>query len=268
MSPLIGRFMSRDPEAGYPSSPATQHKYLYAAADPVDLSDPSGRATAVAPVAPSPTKPNLLNDQGSGALTEYALLTTEVSLVTVAVAPPIAADVNCILFRAAAVLDLVSNPTVTDIRQHGCTATAEEYGNNPGPSRTPGPPPPTRRPPPEKCPEEHPDWPRNYVYFSSTPNIAAHIAAAQAIGYPDGLTYLGPNNPQRDANYAAACGRGKYKSIGKSCDEYPYASTTQGGAGASTAPVPIQEQQSQGGTLSRFYSGLNAGQNFCVVVAP
>jgi hypothetical protein len=106
------------------------------------------------------------------------------------------------------------------------------------------------------------------VHLSATPTIAAHIAAAQTAGWPDGLTYLGPNNPQRRANYEAACGNGKYKSIGKSCDEYPYASTAQGGAGASTAPVPIEEQRSQGGQLGQFYSNLGAGQNFCVEVVP
>jgi hypothetical protein len=38
-----------------------------------------------------------------------------------------------------------------------------------------------------------------------------------------------------------------------SCDEYPYASTFQGGAGASTAAVPPGEQSAQGTLLSAFY---------------
>jgi RHS repeat-associated protein len=43
-NPLTGRFMSRDPEEGMPRIPATLHKYLYVGGDPVNRTDPSGRA--------------------------------------------------------------------------------------------------------------------------------------------------------------------------------------------------------------------------------
>jgi RHS repeat-associated protein len=43
-NPLTGRFMSRDPNGGYISEPASLHKYLYANGDPVNGTDPSGRA--------------------------------------------------------------------------------------------------------------------------------------------------------------------------------------------------------------------------------
>jgi len=42
---LTGRFLSRDPEAGKAKIPATLHKYLYAAGDPVNMADPRGRAS-------------------------------------------------------------------------------------------------------------------------------------------------------------------------------------------------------------------------------
>jgi len=42
-NPATGRFMSRDPEDGVPTDPATLHKYDYADGDPVDGTDPSGR---------------------------------------------------------------------------------------------------------------------------------------------------------------------------------------------------------------------------------
>lgn len=45
-NPITGRFMSRDPEDGDVTDPATLHKYVYANDDPVDLSDPTGRAAA------------------------------------------------------------------------------------------------------------------------------------------------------------------------------------------------------------------------------
>ena len=44
MNPLTGRFMSRDPEDGTPTDPSTLHKYVYAGGDPINLSDPTGRA--------------------------------------------------------------------------------------------------------------------------------------------------------------------------------------------------------------------------------
>lgn len=46
-NPLTGRFMSRDPEDGDPTDPATLHKYLYAGGDPVDGWDPTGRADLI-----------------------------------------------------------------------------------------------------------------------------------------------------------------------------------------------------------------------------
>jgi RHS repeat-associated protein len=46
-NPVTGRFLSKDPLAGVLTDPATLHKYLYAAADPVNRLDPSGKAEAV-----------------------------------------------------------------------------------------------------------------------------------------------------------------------------------------------------------------------------
>ena len=43
-NPNTGRFMSRDPEAGYAKEPASLHKYLYANGDPTNRVDPTGRA--------------------------------------------------------------------------------------------------------------------------------------------------------------------------------------------------------------------------------
>ena len=42
-NPATGRFMSRDPEEGKASKPASLHKYLYAGGDPVNMTDPRGR---------------------------------------------------------------------------------------------------------------------------------------------------------------------------------------------------------------------------------
>src|SRR5262245_22494595 len=63
--------------------------------------------------------------------------------------------------------------------------------------------------------------------------------------------------------------KGKKKAgTGKSLDEFPFASTTQGGKGASVAAIPRSEQNAQGGKMSSFYqnSGVKNGQSFTVVV--
>jgi RHS repeat-associated protein len=41
--PVTGRFLSRDPEDGDPTDPASMHKYVYADGEPVDGLDPTGR---------------------------------------------------------------------------------------------------------------------------------------------------------------------------------------------------------------------------------
>jgi len=51
-NPATGRFMSRDPEEGDATDPASLHKYLYAGGDPVNKLDPTGKATIPFPVAP------------------------------------------------------------------------------------------------------------------------------------------------------------------------------------------------------------------------
>jgi len=43
-------------------------------------------------------------------------------------------------------------------------------------------------------------------------------------------------------------------------DEYPFASTAQGGAGAQVQGVPLAEQRIQGGILSSFYRKFGIGQ--------
>jgi RHS repeat-associated protein len=44
-NPQTGRFLSRDPEDGNPTDPASLHKYLYANGDPINGIDPMGRET-------------------------------------------------------------------------------------------------------------------------------------------------------------------------------------------------------------------------------
>jgi hypothetical protein len=96
------------------------------------------------------------------------------------------------------------------------------------------------------------------------PNIARNIQSALDEGHP-GILNRTTNQDLINANRTAACsgfcGSG-------SPDEYPFASTYQGGAGARIADVPIQEQRIQGGVMSSFYAkyGISDGDPFQVIV--
>ena len=101
------------------------------------------------------------------------------------------------------------------------------------------------------------------VHTRRTPAIAAHIRAAQAAGKPAILHRVLP--VPRDRRPGACRG---WRGPG-SCDEYPFASTLEGGPGkASIAGVPLREQRIQGGDLLAFYRRhrIGNGDPFVVVV--
>jgi hypothetical protein len=109
-----------------------------------------------------------------------------------------------------------------------------------------------------------PDLPTRRVDRARLPSIAANIQAAQTTGHPSILTRT--TDPRViAANRAAAC-RG-FCGPG-SPDEYPFASTIEGGSGARVASVPLAEQRVQGGLLRAFYEGSNIadGGRFRVIV--
>jgi len=102
------------------------------------------------------------------------------------------------------------------------------------------------------------------------PNTAEHISFAQgALGKPVLLTYLGaaklwlPAKHPKDINREQACGKFQGSAAAKltyrfgnppySCDEYPFASTYEGGSRASTAAVPYAEQSPHGAFIGNFY---------------
>ncbi len=109
------------------------------------------------------------------------------------------------------------------------------------------------------------------LYFDRAvmPNIAAHIEKAIAEGKPDVLTRMIDNEAKRANRSAALVGMGRLPKT-HSWDEYPFASVREGGKGASTAKVPRSEQNTQGWTMSKFYSQNNIGQDdqFRVRISP
>ena len=110
-------------------------------------------------------------------------------------------------------------------------------------------------------------------------------------GSPGSLTYdsnAANRGPRRTASGCnrTPCTNTRYRSFGNSCDEYPFASTTQGGAGTILRCVDSPEISStlynnilnnqidvisftslgEGGQLGNFYKGLPNGHKFSVVM--
>jgi Deoxyribonuclease NucA/NucB len=104
--------------------------------------------------------------------------------------------------------------------------------------------------------------------------VARHIRDAQQDGYLSELTRL-QDPPLQRAKRTAACaglvGAPVPPEIQvRSCDEYPFASSTEGGAGSSVRWVEARHNSSQGGTLSAFYKyqRVEAGTQFNVAIEP
>jgi hypothetical protein len=112
-------------------------------------------------------------------------------------------------------------------------------------------------------------FPRKFVpvSYSVTPSIAAHVALVQG-GIPEILTRVDSVTARR--NRATAVGGLPPAGSGLSWDEYPFASTFQGGAGASVSAVPEKENWIQGGVIGASYSiqRINVGDDFWAVVIP
>lgn len=103
------------------------------------------------------------------------------------------------------------------------------------------------------------------VKFSAAknPDLAANIKNAQQAGHPKILTHGG----NYDANRKAAL-REVPKISGFTRDEYPFASSMEGGEGSWVGHVPASQQSSQGGILMNFFSKnkLKPGDKYRVEV--
>ncbi|KAL3836380.1 hypothetical protein ACJMK2_021813 [Sinanodonta woodiana] len=91
---------------------------------------------------------------------------------------------------------------------------------------------------------------------TNMPRVCQNIRNAIASGKTRSLQRITDKN-QIKKNRQAACGKVTCTAPNNSCDEYPFASTSQGGAGATTMCVPLSENNSQGGQLAGFYRKNN-----------
>jgi hypothetical protein len=97
------------------------------------------------------------------------------------------------------------------------------------------------------------------------PFIARNISTAWETGKPGVLT---KDSAAESANRRKVCLPSFPRRHGGQCDEYPFASTRQGGDGAQEQEVPPRENQCQGGTLRARYAanGIVDGDDFLVVI--
>lgn len=115
----------------------------------------------------------------------------------------------------------------------------------------------------------NPSFTPTYVLSSSKYPQIAKFDKAEIAKHPSWATLTRVSPTQADKNRAAACKGFKKKNPTDSCDEFPYASTSQGGAGAAQEHVPEKENYSQGNNLGAFYNAnrLFYGEKFHVKIS-
>ena len=85
------------------------------------------------------------------------------------------------------------------------------------------------------------------------PNIADNIENAIQQGAPTTLHRVTSKSQIRKNRRASLRGQ-QFAGQGKSLDEYPFASTRQGGAGACVSAVCAKQNSSSGGKLGQFFN--------------
>ncbi len=107
----------------------------------------------------------------------------------------------------------------------------------------------------------------HFVFQAKTPQIYQNTLEAFRSGKPTTLHYDSDKTRQKQRRKEALEGHPK-REDGTERDEYPYASTFEGGKGAVVADVPKTEQRIQGGHLSVLYFALDQGEAFLVLPVP
>jgi hypothetical protein len=107
--------------------------------------------------------------------------------------------------------------------------------------------------------------PQLEISASKYPDLSENIFNAQQAGHPSVLTAGG----DVAANRAAAL-EGVPNISGLSRDEYPFASSMEGGEGAWVGHIPVSQQNAQGALIKNFMKANNIapGSQYRVVIVP
>jgi hypothetical protein len=114
----------------------------------------------------------------------------------------------------------------------------------------------------------NPRYTPTYVLSSAKYPAIAKFDKAEIAKHPSWSTLTRVSPEQTRMNRRAAC-RGFHPPPPYSCDEFPYASTAQGGKGAAVKKVLLSENTSQGNNLGAFYNAnrLFYGEKFHVKIS-
>ncbi|GEM_PF-4977674 len=241
---LDGRFMSADSYRGSNADPLSLHKYLYANGDPINGIDPSGHFT--------------ITEQSAVVLALGLLIVTILaapkltSRATSALSAALAREISAYITSGeAAVVNI--GIELQRLGEEAIAAARKAMSVLPPPI-----------PPILFVPE--PIYPKIYenVVAGQSLNPAWRI-----------LQYNGPGNPRTVANRLenfafrplivtpVEIARGN-----NSLDEYPFASTTDGGLGAHLMAVPRWQNTLQGLQLIAFYGGVLRWRPLQFLVVP
>ena len=253
MNPTVGRFISMDKFEGAKKLPLSLNKYIYANGDPVNFVDPSGYFSLGGMMSAG------MNISISYARFEIA------SMITNALLSPI---IDAIVSKGLPALDGYRGNSYMAGLLTGLASICY-VGKN-------------------KC------YIKGVSVFSNgfnTPYTTMHIMDAlygngDTISGVSGnaLTFLlikGKTAERNDVppymrKMSPMCNGKTGKGFGMDCDEYPYASTVNGGKLAyqndmvSLRPVPLSDNRSQGQKLKSFYSkaGIGVGEIFINLAMP
>jgi RHS repeat-associated protein len=249
-SPADGRFTTRDPAPVDLGNPVELNRYGYARNNPINFSDPSGLystgGTATWPG--TTTWPGTGAGAGTrtqpragagGALGEYAMLITFIAIASIPAVLELGKAIRCVYFRIASVVAAVAKcgpclMLIYRLAERKCRIGI--------------------------C----------FFSFTQMPTVAAHMLIAQYLrGKPMLLSRA--SKEERDCNYNEACGSiPGPRPAGMNCDEYPFASSQQGGDGASMMYVLIGDNCRQGNALKTCYAReqIGVGDWYAAVVVP
>ncbi|HET9493652.1 MAG TPA: RHS repeat-associated core domain-containing protein, partial [Chloroflexia bacterium] len=246
-SPADGRFLTRDTAPVNLGNPVELNRYGYARNNPINYSDPSGLfstggtatwpGTTTWPGTGTQTRPQARG--AGGALGEYVMLVTLIAIASIPALLELGKAIRCIFFRTASVLAALAKckPCLIFIY-----ATVER-----------------------KCRIGICFFPRDAM-----PTVGDHIQDAQDAGAPM-LVQRTTDRNRINENRRLSCGRmPRPRPAGQACDEYPFASTYQGGAGASIRLVDRHDSDVHGGLLNACYGRERIGDRdwYAVVILP
>lgn len=243
MNTNTGRFWTMDSYEGRNSDPITLHKYLYANANPVMYVDPSGYDSSIAQLN--------MNVAIFGSLSLMAIPSMRQAITNFGeAARGVAGEIGESAFGyaqqaagMAAVAAALAYQNFHEQIEKALKDVAQEVKNR--------------------------LLSLKVVPISKTImlSIAKHISDVQG-GVPQVLTRT-DSVTARTNRKSAIAGLGS-AGIGMSWDEYPFASTVQGGSGASVRAVPLHENLVQGGVIGVSYrlQNIKFYESFWVIVIP